>query len=37
MMYFVPDYINISKYPAVEVQLFAIKITEGSKIVLYRV
>ena len=31
MMYFVSDYINISKYRAMEVQLFAMKIVEGSK------
>ena len=37
MMHFVSDYINISKYHAMEVQLFAMKIIEGSKIVLYRV
>ena len=37
MMYFVSDYIDISKYRAMEVQLFAMKIIEGSKIVLYRV
>ena len=36
MMYFVSDYINISKYRAMEVQLFAMKIKEGSTIVLYR-
>ena len=37
MMYFVSDYINISKYHAMEVQLFPMKIIEGLKIVLYRV
>ena len=37
MMYFVSDYINISEYRAIEVQLFAMKIIEGSKIVLYQV
>ena len=36
MMYFVSDY-NISTYHAMDVQLFAMKILEGSKIVLYRV
>ena len=36
-MYFVSDYIDISKYHAMEVQIFAMKIIEGSKIVLYRV
>ena len=37
MMYLVSAYINVSKYCAIEVQLFAMKIIEGSKIVLYRV
>ena len=37
MMHFVSNYINISKYPAMELQLFAMKIIEGSKIVLYGV
>ena len=37
MMNFVSNYINISKYRAMELQLFAMKIIEGSKIVLYRV
>ena len=36
-MYFVSDYIDISKYRAMEVQLFATKIIEGSEIVLYGV
>ena len=35
MMYFVIDYINISKYRTMEEQLFAMKIIEGSNIVLY--
>ena len=37
MMHFVSDFINISKYRAMEVQLFAMKIIEGSKFVWYRV
>ena len=37
MMYFVSDYINISKYCAKLVQLIAKEIIEGSKIVLHRV
>ena len=37
MMYFVSDYINISKYRAMLVQLIAMEIIEGSKIVLHRV
>ena len=37
MLYFVSDYIDISTYRAMEVQLFAKKIIEGSKIVLHRV
>ena len=37
MMYFVSDYINISKYHAMLVQLIAMEIIEGSKIVLHRV
>ena len=37
MMYYVSDYINISKYRAMLVQLIAIEIIEGSKIVLHRV
>ena len=37
MMYFVSDYINISKYRAMQVQLIAMEIIEGSKIVLHRV
>ena len=37
MMYFVSDYINISKYRAMQVQLIAMEIKEGSKIVLHRV
>ena len=37
MMYFVSDYINISKYRAITVQLIAMEIKEGSKIVLHRV
>ena len=35
MMYLVSYFINISKYRDMEVQLFATKIKEGSKIVLY--
>ena len=37
MMYYVSDYINISKYRAMLVQLIAIEIIKGSKIVLHRV
>ena len=37
MMYFVLDYINISKCRAIYVQLIAMEIIEGSKIVLHRV
>ena len=37
MMYFVSDYINISKYRTMLVQLIAMEIIEGSKIVLHRV
>ena len=37
MMYYVSDYINISKYRAMLVQLIAIEIIEESKIVLHRV
>ena len=37
MMYFISEYINISKYCTMKVQLFAMKIIEGPKIVLYRV
>ena len=37
MMYFVSDYINISKCRAMKVQLIAMEIIEGSKIVLHRV
>ena len=36
MMYFVSDYINVSKYRTMKVQLIAMKVIEGSKIVLYR-
>ena len=37
MMYFVSDYIDISKYRAMLGQLIAMIIIEGSKIVLHRV
>ena len=37
MMFFVSDYINISKYRAMYVQLIAVEIIEGSYIVLHRV
>ena len=37
MMYFVSDYINISKCFAMQVQLIAMEIIVGSKIVLHRV
>ena len=35
MIYFVSDYIYISKYRAMLVQLIAMEIIEGSKIVLH--
>ena len=37
MMYFVADYINNSKCRAMLMQLIAMEIIEGSKIVLHRV
>ena len=37
MIYFVSDYINISKNRAMKVILIAMEIIEGSKIVLHRV
>ena len=36
-MYFHSNYINISKCPAMKVQLIAMEIIEGSKIALHRV
>ena len=37
MMHFVSDYINISKCRVMKVQLIAMEIIEGSKIVLHHV